>query len=1322
MKNKETNRRAQRILSMSWLFLFLVSCAEKRPVQIAQTSAHNLLEISDFQGKEYELQTKGSVHSGSSFTNAKKVTVSKAAKGVNNFGLVGYETTSPHLEGVSFFGKTETTYKLKYEVTSDYLVVSKISKKEDLPFQELTYATSIGEDTYKVPMVGYPVTLYKLVRRRNHNNELTHNLDKVRVYSLKEATHLDINFRGRREFNAISKNNVFKANFFEGEWFYAATVVSASPDQANSIGRDLSMDFKARSVSRIRFVKRFNNLTSLNLNVDDNLDVSDDINLEDTVDIPSVYFDYRQDKIGESPLLKEIAIGNDHKERRLFDKRDYIKLNFASVNSALTRRGHLNKVGAILDSLEIDGNYFSFVVYYPSDEVKIRYAFRKAHKPREGRIYFKPDRKIFGFFSARRDAVLNHRYEREDAQDKLNMLNRFYPKDGKIVYYFSKQTPEHMKEVARESIRVWDEAFQKAGTGIRIVLNESRAIDLGDIRHNIINIIDTKNGGNLLGYGPSVVDSLSGEIISASANIYVDPFREIWIAHLRNYIRSELKMFDRASLGVPVLGKMEGDQGGTDQFVNSMLLSSLQSGDRHGDQHGDQHLDLTAEKIGKIKALVDKEMGTAKKMPSLEGMFHNSPFNSSHKDVVEQIKSKCGASIDSYIQELKRLKVTHTGKELKVLGSCTDILLHDSIVSTIIHELGHNFGLRHNFKASVDAENFLVDSQGKVTLETSSVMDYSSTVSGLTKPGAYDIAAIRFGYGNSVLLKNGSTEPISIKESLKKQIAEKSLDVVKYKFCTDEDVQVVDPLCQRHDAGVNPKEIVEDIIRDFYSSYVVHGNRYDRAKGLQSGRFSLIHLQRTLLPLKNIYDQWRFYLREFVGAREQYLENFSPEEFKAVLDKMKNSPGRYGKFYSDYYEASELIYDFFKKIIFSPSKLCVGTMSSSSKKDVRFISFKEVKEAVFKAKGVTIDSCSHAAAIDIFKSKGLSHRGEFGFFHGDQRKTLDISDEDYDVVDTVGFEDLRYLAFIVLAQRESMMGHLRVNQFNPNLLDNPFHREEIVKMALERVLDGIDGKDFGFEGSKWSGLVFSKEKVLLKDMFLTIVRGLGVPGNFEESNRRALLFTPNVTADPREVPKGALVIKYRHVYIFTTAASGTPVRIFIKKREELVASLAGIDASIPELSEQAGSKTYKALQDAGQLKTAIELREKFLVKDVISYVASLGEFIQTASQEQAEVVTVVRTHFSVMFELFGRVPEGFDQSPEGKVILNKSLKTFLSEIDRGISFEQFVELYSEESLKEAIKRIIQAISVERNKRSELGPYMEELEAQRDIITEILIGL
>ncbi len=88
------------------------------------------------------------------------------------------------------------------------------------------------------------------------------------------------------------------------------------------------------------------------------------------------------------------------------------------------------------------------------------------------------------------------------------------------------------------------------------------------------------------------------------------------------------------------------------------------------------------------------------------------------------------------------------------------------VTDFVVHEIGHNLGLRHNFIASADREHTPAETSA------SSTMDY---VVGMIAPGPYDVDAIRHGYGSGA-------------------------QVDTYLFCSDEDVLEVAG-CLRWDFG-----------------------------------------------------------------------------------------------------------------------------------------------------------------------------------------------------------------------------------------------------------------------------------------------------------------------------------------------------------------------------------------------------------------------------------------------------------------------------------------------------------------------------------------
>jgi hypothetical protein len=84
----------------------------------------------------------------------------------------------------------------------------------------------------------------------------------------------------------------------------------------------------------------------------------------------------------------------------------------------------------------------------------------------------------------------------------------------------------------------------------------------------------------------------------------------------------------------------------------------------------------------------------------------------------------------------------------------------------LTHEIGHNLGLRHNFRASMDKDHKAPE------VSSSSSMDY---VVGLPSPGSYDRDSMAYGYGAG-----------ASKET--------------YLSCSDEHVEI-DPACARWDFG-----------------------------------------------------------------------------------------------------------------------------------------------------------------------------------------------------------------------------------------------------------------------------------------------------------------------------------------------------------------------------------------------------------------------------------------------------------------------------------------------------------------------------------------
>lgn len=149
-----------------------------------------------------------------------------------------------------------------------------------------------------------------------------------------------------------------------------------------------------------------------------------------------------------------------------------------------------------------------------------------------------------------------------------------------------------------------------------------------------------------------------------------------------------------------------------------------------------------------------------------------------------------------------------------------DELEHIIVVDFLLHELGHNLGLRHNFIGSVD-KNRHRDGH-----TSSTTMDY---VIGMLDPGSYDRDAMRYGYGS-------------------KAEAAKSTD---YLYCTDETMDL-EPACIQWDYG-NPVRYQLDLLDAYFAAYPPDSKASDVSDALE---WLDPELNRARAFVNSAYEHW----------------------------------------------------------------------------------------------------------------------------------------------------------------------------------------------------------------------------------------------------------------------------------------------------------------------------------------------------------------------------------------------------------------------------------------------------------------------------------
>ena len=557
-----------------------------------------------------------------------------------------------------------------------------------------------------VPFIGYPIQYCDPENVRNTiGEEMEDKLSNCgKNFSLKEAKYISINTDNKDVYNYLGKKDLFPANYFDGKWFFSSGPIE-TPDRKGELAPS--------QADLVELSKQSNHMKVI--------DVSGDVeerNRKLLEEIPVQWVEYEMaqdgtifDKFGERET-DTAAI-----------ERSHLKINFAKM---------IEEGKEIIDFLVTD-DYFSYIFEQPvsikkkdnrliiepdkngDKRAKFKVSFlREKAVDTQGfvpRRWFEDDHNhIFGTMLT---APQNERDSGEFAKDELSShyrimrfnthLNTAQEKEDKtkiIKWHFSKNSikDEYYLNIAREAVRLWNRAFEiiteDSDKKIRVQLAEGEGEkDLGDLRYNIINLIQTKDivdsgGGILFGAAPSYAYSDTGQTIGTTANILIHNILELYHMSVRNYIRYEIFQEDKK----------------TKEENNIHVVSSY------------------------LRSKIEKQCPEVKSF-----------IISSKKSSVER-RDSLG--------------------DRDIILSCGKKLARESLLFTILHEMGHSFSLAHNFKASVDEGNYYeslaevkkyfpeAQISSEILSKTSSVMDYLPAlgVPEMQYLGKYDLAALRYIY------------------------------------------------------------------------------------------------------------------------------------------------------------------------------------------------------------------------------------------------------------------------------------------------------------------------------------------------------------------------------------------------------------------------------------------------------------------------------------------------------------------------------------------------------------------------------------------------
>ncbi len=1146
-------KKLNRILKPIALLLSLAlaaACTKKRDPELSYTENRDLLTLAAFEGKEWDLQTFNVIKSSDSSAKVRLSDDRKNAKTkIKTFDYVSYKSEDPLklTDDTLMLGLPNHQYKVKYLFQGTLLKVMKLAPPEDLATDEKAAAIDNKDGRLMVPIVSYNISLYSTDRQRNDQNETTSKLELISMQSLNGATHFKIDFNSKTRASFLSKTTVLPANFFVGEngdstdWYYSLTVIAQNSHEADHgegapPGAEFGSDKYLRRAVKVRAKKLEEKIVFFNLGVDPRVEKNVNERVENqatVVTLPVEFIDYQLAESGKTVTVKEEA-----SKEKAWDKRAFMNVK---VTEAITVDQSI-KISELRD-VQIDDNYFSFTVKEDSTGSLLRFSFYnvKAYqknasqkygaKTYQPKILFPEDEKLFGYFSTTPENINSFEVTRREVADRRNFLNRFNPTRTVVEYRLNQDAPKWTEEIAKQAVKGWNASLQAAGTSFRLRITDENGKVLrgqvGDLRYNLINFM-TEPDQDLYwwyGYGPSLSDPSTGEIIMATTNLnafyQVYGFKNI----LNQYLQSQKGLMDDKYLmgfSFPAFKVV------LDAAQNAVQVVSKGMG---------------FENVGKNASftMYDAELGQFRKNLKMNGpsKMARASFSLQNQleSTVEVLEPDVIGSALNQCPEFKKIAEQIRGqknesiddeKRSRIVSDCAQEISKPSLISTLVHEMGHNLGLTHNFYGSTDARNYYgpikktVNGQEvSVQWKTSSIMDYIPLNDDImTQPGRYDTAAIRWGYQDKIELENGQVVAVDGSKPTRPRFEGQ---MRKFKFCDDYDAgdYSKDPLCARYDIGADPETIVDHLIHEYEAHVAFANNRLGKNKTRDTLELALERKNAFLVPMLRFYEMWRLMVAKEAGSGKEYLESFdSLELYNGLLQNMfdESKQGKdQAQWNKKYYNSAQKIFQLLVRIAFMPDASCVTRREVNGKETIQLFSLTKLQRELFLQTNRTFHSCQDPEVQDYLRRTngataiaqgGLPFQNLYSDL-GAVRVNRETGQPNYDT-ETVGLVQDRYFALEALTNRSGELYTSRLHRFSPNFVDEFPFREELKTRINNRLTKGVSVRDLqldrGFETNKITedkySLNFAVEKPLLNEMVGLFKSALYVPGKDTLTDQR----------------------------------------------------------------------------------------------------------------------------------------------------------------------------------------------------------------------------
>ncbi len=628
----------------------------------------------------------------------------------------------------------------------------------------------------------------------------------------------------------------------------------------------------------------------------------------------------------------------------------------------------------------------------------------------------------FGFFST--ENVKMDVDNNSSEKDKEVLMNHWNPNRKTIDYYLDANyaKPENA-DVRAATYLAFDrinEGLAEANVNFRVKLHDNSGQVPGDITNSMIVLVEDPSASSVLGYGPTATNPLTGEILSGRVIMYK--------GILETYIKYTYDDLRRSKLAESSKAKAVPFTVGKNVFIPAMNQAAAQQKQAAKTAKALTKSNLT---VGKGSNFTVKDLSAIKKTLKNYTKFTTAKTSdaiyaaSKHCLYMPEalgVDGKLSAGVSEIVgDDLRPWEELSSSEKQRIMN----IILPATFVSVLVHELGHNLGLRHNFSGSEDKENFykgeeLAAHHMDHESPYSSAMEYGSNeLDNLVALGKYDVAALRFGYNREVETVSGTM--VKLESTLEEKLAEKSetkLELKNYMYCTDEHVGA-NAGCKRFDAGTSYLEIANQLIESYESRYFLRNFRNGRIN------FSMVGDLNYAGAIDYTFDN----LRTFFEVRER---------IKSMYDLPDDAPEWESiAFLKDLNEATKVSARFFMKVLTMPDMTCAIAKTAAPNQIIAVETLSNLNKDAATCYEVPLNP-----AYTVVGSYGKSFQS---------KKSMNSTNSYLDQIDVRGIWPDKVLAARYLFGRK--LGSYSFDKVTDNYTDIAELQGEIADMSLNLVLN-----------------------------------------------------------------------------------------------------------------------------------------------------------------------------------------------------------------------------------------------------------------------------